>query len=82
MPAWTRISPRRRATLLLTAITLLAVLAIATLIALRAEKIMRWLAWPTPAPRLVPTTEAMWPAPSSLLVGALQLQVRLYAASP
>ena len=78
----TSISPRRRATILLTAIFLLAIVAITALIAIRADKIMRWLAWPTPSPRLLPTTEAVWPTTSSLLVESLLPQIRLYAASP
>jgi serine/threonine protein phosphatase PrpC len=47
-----RLSPRKRATLLLTAIALIALLAAITLIALRAKKITRWLAWPTPVSQL------------------------------
>jgi hypothetical protein len=79
-----RLSPRRRATILLAVITLIALLAIVTLIALRADKISEWLAWPTPVSLLllrIPV-QGMHALPGVMLTPALLSLVRTCAASP
>jgi len=78
----TPLSPRRRATLLLTVIALIALVAAMTLIALRAQKITRWLAWPAPAPQPAPLGQGTWPAPGMVLAQSWQPQGWVYAASP
>ena len=89
-PRWARgafrasLSPRRRATLLMTVIALIALLAVVTLIALRASEISRWLAWPTPVSWLLSLNpvQEMLTAPGIVLAHSLQAPVRTYSASP
>jgi protein phosphatase len=84
LPSWLRLpaSPRRRAALLLTVIALVILLAAAVLIALRANKITRWLAWPEPVPQLAPLEQGTWPTQGSVLVRVPRVQVWPCAASP
>jgi serine/threonine protein phosphatase PrpC len=78
------LSPRRRATLLLALIALFALLAVAILIAVRAEKIKSWLAWPSPVSQLylVPQGEGMLGMPGLMLATFLQLPLWTYATPP
>jgi serine/threonine protein phosphatase PrpC len=84
-PGRPRLSPRRRATLLLAIIALIALLAVVTLIALRADKITRWLAWPTPVSQLRPAALYAWgqrAAPRLISTHALQALGWVYAGAP
>jgi membrane protein required for beta-lactamase induction len=67
---------------LLTVIALVILLAAAVLIALRANKITRWLAWPEPVPQLAPLEQGTWPTQGSVLVRVPRVQVWPCAASP
>jgi hypothetical protein len=65
-------------------ITLIMLLAVITLIALRAKEIRLWLGQPTPVSQIASwlPVQRIQTAPGIVLTHALRLLVRTHAASP